>query len=156
MQRIEMGKNKLNKKNLEPSNRQLRVGELIRRNLSDIISRGELHEVELDKVSITVSEVRCSADLKIATIFVIPLGGNNTEEVVHSLSKNRVKLRMLLAKNINLKFVPDLRFLGDTSFDRMDHTQLLLNDPIVQRDIQSEDIEPNNHNSPKKGEISGA
>ena len=147
-----MKKNNLNKKSLEPSNRQLRVAELIRRNLSDIISRGELYDNELDDVPITVSEVRCSADLKIATIFVIPLGGNNTKAVVHSLSSNRVKLRMLLAKKLNLKFVPDLRFLEDTSFDQMDHTLFLLNDPIVQRDIKSKEFEIGNFTSPKKVE----
>lgn len=147
-----MKKNSLNKKSLEPSNRQLRVAELIRRNLSDIISRGELYDNELDDVPITVSEVRCSADLKIATIFVIPLGGNNTKAVVNSLSSSRVKLRMLLAKKLNLKFVPDLRFLEDTSFDQMDHTLFLLNDPIVQRDIKSKEFEFGNITSPKKVE----
>ena len=150
MQITSMKKNSLSKRNLEPSNRQLRVGELIRRNLSDIISRGELHDVELDNIPITVSEVRCSADLKIATIFVIPLGGNNTKEIVYSLSKNRGKLRMILAKTLKLKFVPDLRFLEDTSFDQMDHTLILLNDPIVQRDIKSISTEFSNDTSPKK------
>ena len=122
-------------KEISPSNRQLRVAELVRRNISDILSRNELYEEALTNVPITVSEVRCSSDLKLATVFVLPLGGKNAQEVVKSLAKNKSLIRKLLGKKLNLKFVPDLRFIEDETFDQIDKTAKLLQNPTVLRDV---------------------
>ena len=124
-------------KNMYPSNRQLRVAELIRRSISDILARNDLHEPALMNKPITVSEVKCTTDLKLATIFVLPLGGKNAEEVVKSLAAQKNPIRKLLGKAITLKFVPDLRFLEDKTFDQMDKTTLMLNNATVRRDIMN-------------------
>lgn len=120
-----------------PSQRQLRVGEVIRRRLSEVLARGELHDPALAGMSVTVSEVRCSPDLKIATAFVMPLGGERSEEALEALKRNKAALRHLLARALTLKFSPDLRFQLDASFDRMDDTRRLLADPRVRADIDA-------------------
>ncbi len=117
------------------SNRQLRVAELIKRTLAGIMSRGNIHIDLLQNLTITVSEVRCSSDLKRALIYVLPLGGQQAEEVVEALNSHKGEIRKLLAKKINMKFVPELKFQEDRSFDQMDHTRELLDDPTVKRDI---------------------
>jgi ribosome-binding factor A len=119
-----------------PGQRQLRVGEVIRRALSDILTRGDLHDPELARVSITVAEVRVSPDLRHATAFVLPLGGVNTAEVVRALSRNRVEIRRLVTDRIDLKFSPELAFQADTRFDQMDRTRDLLRSPPVRRDLE--------------------
>ena len=124
-------------KDFGPTNRQLRVGELVRRSISDILSKNELYEESLTNVAITVSEVRCSSDLKLATVFVLPLGGQNAKDVVLGLAKQKNVIRKILAKALNLKFVPDLRFLADLTFDQMDQTSKLLQNPTVQKDISN-------------------
>ena len=124
-------------KNIGPTNRQLRVGELVRRCIADILSKNELYDDSLSNVPITVSEVRCSSDLKLATVFVLPLGGQNAKEVVLGLARQKNVIKKILAKTLNLKFVPDLRFLEDLTFDRMDQTNKLLKIPIVQRDTSN-------------------
>ena len=118
-----------------PSNRQLRVAELIRRKVSEILRKNELYEEALVNVPITVGEVRCSTDLKLATVFVLPLGGKNGQEVVKSLAKNKGVIRNILGKNLNLKFVPELRFREDKTFDQMDQTSKLLQNPTVRQDV---------------------
>lgn len=118
-----------------PSQRQLRVGEVVRRALSDALMRGETHEPELDGVSITVSEVRCSPDLRIATAYVMPLGGVNGEEIVKALARARGELRRFVGRAAKLKFTPDLRFRLDETFDRYDDTRRLLEDERVKRDL---------------------
>ena len=124
-------------KDIGPTNRQLRVGELVRRCIADILSKNELYEDSLSNVPITVSEVRCSSDLKLATVFVLPLGGQNAKEVVLGLARQKNAIKKILAKTLNLKFVPDLRFLEDLTFDQMDQTSKLLKDPTVQRDTSN-------------------
>ena len=124
-------------KDIGPTNRQLRVGELVRRCIADILSKNELYEDSLSNVPITVSEVRCSSDLKLATVFVLPLGGQNAKEVVLGLARQKNVIKKILAKTLNLKFVPDLRFLEDLTFDQMDQTSKLLKNPIVQRDTSN-------------------
>ena len=124
-------------KNITSSSRQLRVAELLRRCLSEILTRNDLYEPALTNIPITVSEVKCSSDLKLATVFVLPLGGNNAQEVVRSLANQKSSIRKLLGKAVNLKFVPDLRFLEDKTFDQMDKTAMLLNKDMVRRDIMS-------------------
>ena len=118
-----------------PSNRQLRVAELIRRSISEILGKNELYEEALVNVPITVGEVRCSTDLKLATVFVLPLGGKNGQEVVKSLARNKGVIRKILGRNLNMKFVPDLRFMEDKTFDQMDQTSKLLQNPTVRQDI---------------------
>jgi ribosome-binding factor A len=115
--------------------RQLRVGEVIRRALSDILARGDVHDPELGAASITVSEVRASPDLRQATVFVMPLGGVNTAGVVKALNRNKFELRRLVTAQIDLRFSPELSFQPDDSFDRMDRTRDLLRSPEVSRDL---------------------
>lgn len=121
-----------------PSQRQLRVGELIRRTLADVLNRGDIHDPDLNRMSITVSEVRSSPDLKIATAFVLPLGGDNRAEAIEALARNKSELRRAVSKSLTLKFSPDLRFVIDESFDRMDDTNRLLKRADVQRDLDAD------------------
>lgn len=118
-----------------PSQRQLRVGELIRRTLSDVLARGDVHDPDLNRMSITVGEVKASPDLKVATAYVLPLGGQNAEECLAALRRNKGELRHHIAKDMSLKFAPDLRFQIDETFDRLDETRRLFADETVQRDI---------------------
>lgn len=122
-----------------PSQRQLRVGELIRRTLSDVLARGDIHDPDLNRLSITVGEVRTSPDLKIATAFVLPLGGKDATEALECLRRNKGELRRAVSKALTLKFAPDLRFEMDRTFDRMDETRRLLGDETVQRDLARPD-----------------
>ncbi|NYS24735.1 30S ribosome-binding factor RbfA [Rhodobacteraceae bacterium 2376] len=122
-----------------PSQRQLRVAELIRRTLSDVLNRADVHDPELNRMSITVSEVRTSPDLKLATVFVMPLGGDNQEAALKALARNRPALRRAVGKELTLKFAPDLRFRLDETFDRMDDTRRIFADARVQRDVAAAD-----------------
>ena len=124
-----------------PSQRQLRVGELIRRKLSDIMLRGELHDAELAHVSVTIGEVRVSPDLRNAIVFALPLGGINTDAVIETLNRNQGELRHLVTKGLKLKHAPELKFLADRSFDQIEATNKLLDSPDVRRDLDSEDDE---------------
>lgn len=125
-----------------PSQRQLRVGELIRRALADVIARGDLHDPELADVSITVGEVRVSPDLRVATVYVMPLGGQNVKEIIAALSRSQGELRHAISKLVIMKFSPTLRFLPDDTFDRMDATRRLFADEKVQRDVAAPDNDP--------------
>lgn len=120
-----------------PSQRQLRVGELIRRTLSEVLARGDVHDPELNRLSITVGEVRTSPDLKIATAYVLPLGGKGQDEVLKLLARNKPELRRAVGKKLGLKFTPDLRFQLDQTFDQMDDTRRMLSKAEVRRDLDS-------------------
>lgn len=122
-----------------PSQRQLRVGELIRHRLSELLLRADVHDPDLNRHSITVGEVRASPDLKIATAYVMPLGGADAQDALAALRRNSRELRHLVAKGLNLKYAPELRFQLDETFDRMDDTRRLFADERVQRDIQADD-----------------
>jgi len=122
-----------------PSQRQLRVGELIRRTLSSVLARGDVHDPELNAMSITVGEVRTSPDLKIATVYVMPLGGAGREDAIQALKRNRGELRREIMREMTLKYAPDLRFVIDESFDRMDETRALFERDDVRRDIERDD-----------------
>lgn len=124
-----------------PSQRQLRVGELIRRSLSDVLARGDIHDPDLNAMSITVGEVRTSPDLKIATAYVLPLGGKGKETVVALLARNKSELRHLVGKKLALKYLPDLRFRLDETFDQMDETRRMLSQEVVRRDADAPDPE---------------
>jgi ribosome-binding factor A len=118
-----------------PSQRQLKVGELIRHALAEIFARGEIVDDVLDQYSLTVSEVRMTPDLKLATVFVLPLGGEGAEDVVKSLDKHKRFLRGDLARRVSLKFMPELRFKIDTSFASSKRIDELLASPKVARDL---------------------
>ncbi len=120
-----------------PSQRQLRVGELIRRTLADVLARGDIHDPDLNRYSITVGEVRTSPDLKVATAFVVPLMGDGQEQLIELLNRNRNELRRIVAKNLTLKFSPELRFRLDDTFDRMDDTRRMFEQDDVRRDVES-------------------
>jgi ribosome-binding factor A len=126
---------KANSAGKPPSQRQLRVGELIRRTLSDLLMRGDIHDAELNAMSITVGEVRMSPDLKVATAYVLPLGGKNAESALKALRENRHEVRRAVSKVLTLKFAPEVRFAIDETFDRMDETNRLLNSAEVRRDL---------------------
>lgn len=118
-----------------PSQRQLRVGELIRRSLADVLARGDVHDPDLNRISITVGEVRTSPDLRIATAYVLPLGGKGSDEVLKLLARNKGELRRMIGKKLALKFSPDLRFQLDETFDRMDDTRRMMAQEVVRRDV---------------------
>jgi len=122
-----------------PSQRQLRVGELIRRTLAETLARGDVHDPDLNRVSITVSEVRASPDLKTATAFILPLGGEGREAALAALRRNKGELRRAISKALTLKFAPDLRFELDGTFDRMDDARRLFSEDRVRRDVETED-----------------
>jgi ribosome-binding factor A len=122
-----------------PSQRQLRVGELIRHALADMLARGEVHDPVIEGHLITVPEVRMSADLRLATIYVMPLGGRDTEDVVAALERNKRFLRGEIARHINLKFAPEIRFRIDERFDEAERIEKLLRTPAVQRDLDDKD-----------------
>jgi ribosome-binding factor A len=135
---MHMAKNK-STEGAGPSQRQLRVGETIRRALSDVLVRGDVHDTDLNRMSITVGEVRTSPDLRIATAYVLPLGGQGQDEVLKLLARNKFELRRLVAKKLALKFAPELRFQLDQTFDQMDETRRMLNQDVVRRDADAPD-----------------
>jgi len=122
----------------EGSQRQLRVGELVRHAIAEILSLGGVHDAGLEGHIITVPEVRMSPDLKLATIYVMPLGGHGTNDVVAALDRNKRFLRSEIARRINLKFAPDIRFRVDERFDEAERIEKLLRTPAVQRDLAQE------------------
>ena len=118
-----------------PSQRQLRVGELIRRTLSEVLARGDIHDPDLNRVSVTVGEVSASPDLKVATAYVCPLGGQGGDNLIALLAKNKSEIRRAISKELTLKFTPDLRFRLDETFDRMDETRRLFSQDSVRQDL---------------------
>ena len=121
------------------SHRLLRVGENIRHALSEIFARGEIRDPALDGVSITVTEVRCSPDLRNATIFVMPLGGAHERDVVDGLNRCHKYIRGQLSQMVNMKYLPKLKFTSDSSFGEADHIEQLLHSPHVAQDLDKDD-----------------
>jgi ribosome-binding factor A len=117
------------------SQRQLRVGEAVRHAVADILSHGSVHDTDLEAHIITVPEVRMSPDLKFATIYVMPLGGRDADIVVTALERNKKFLRGEVARRVNLKFAPDIRFRIDERFGEAERIEKLLRTPAVQRDL---------------------
>jgi ribosome-binding factor A len=117
------------------SQRQLRVGETVRHAIADVLSHGSVHDADLEGHIITVPEVRMSPDLKLATIYVMPLGGRDTEIVIAALERNKKFLRGEIARRVNLKFAPDIRFRVDDRFDEAERIEKLLRTSAVQRDL---------------------
>ncbi|MEX2165632.1 MAG: 30S ribosome-binding factor RbfA [Methyloceanibacter sp.] len=118
-----------------PSQRQLKVGELIRHALADIFFRGDIVDEVLSRHSLTVPEVRMTPDLKLATAYILPLGGGDAAEAVAHLDKHKRFLRGEVAKRVSLKFMPELRFKVDTSFESSRRIDELLASPTVARDL---------------------
>lgn len=121
-----------------PSQRQLRVGEEIRHTLSAIFTRGELRDPDLHDVSLTITEVRVSPDLKNATAFVVPLGGGPSDETLAALKRAAPFLRGQIAKDLRLRHAPRISFQPDTSFDYAERIDRLLHTGQAARDIGAE------------------
>ncbi|HEX2216480.1 MAG TPA: 30S ribosome-binding factor RbfA [Xanthobacteraceae bacterium] len=121
-----------------PSQRALRVGELVRHALADMLTRGEVHDPALEGRMITVPEVRMSPDLRLATVYVMPMGGHDRQKVVAALDRNKRFLRGEIGRRVNLKFAPDLRFRIDDRFDEAARIDKLLQSPEVKRDLDHE------------------
>ena len=119
-----------------PSQRQLRVGELVRHALAELLARGNVHDPVIEGHLITVPEVRMTADLRLATIYVIPLGGRDESVVLAALERNKRFLRREIARQINLKFAPEIRFRVDERFDEAERIEKLLKSPAVERDLR--------------------
>ena len=127
-----------------PSQRQLRAGELIRHALVEVLREEEIHDEAMQGVSVTITEVRLSPDLKHATCFVEPLGAGvsdapnagHVDEIIKALNAHAKFLRGVLGKHIDMKFTPDLRFRHDDSFDAASHMDRLFNDPRVRADLE--------------------
>ena len=124
---------------LGDSQRQLRVGELVRHALADMLTRGDVHDPVIERHMITIPEVRVTADLRLATIYVMPLGGRDAEEVVAAFERHKKFLRAEIAHRINLKFAPDIRFRVDDRFAEAERIDKLLHSPEVQRDLKHDE-----------------
>ena len=121
------------------SQRQLRVGELVRHALAEMLVRGDVHDPVIEAHMITIPEVRVTADLRLATIYVMPLGGRDAEEVVATFERHKKFLRAEIAHRINLKFAPDIRFMVDERFAEAERIDKLLRSPNVQRDLKRDE-----------------
>jgi ribosome-binding factor A len=121
------------------SQRQLRVGELVRHAIADMLTRGDVHDPVIEGHLITVPEVRMSPDLRLATVYVMPLGGRDAEPVVAALERHKKFLRGEIAHRINLKFAPDLRFRVDDRFAEAERIDRLLRSPEVKRDLTKDE-----------------
>ena len=120
-----------------PSQRALRVGELVRHAVAEMLTRGDVHDPVIEGHLITVPEVRMTADLRLATIYVMPLGGRDVEAVLEALERNKRFLRGEIAHRVNLKFAPEIRFHADERFDEAERIEKLLRTPAVQRDLKT-------------------
>ncbi len=118
--------------------RQLRVGELVRHALADMLARGDVHDAVIEGHLITVPEVRMSPDLRLATIYLMPMGGRDSSEVIAAFERHKKFLRAEIAHRINLKFAPDIRFRIDERFDEAERIEKLLRSPAVKRDLEHE------------------
>lgn len=124
--------------NKGPSQRMLRVAELIRHKLAEMLTRGDIHDDVLASYVVTVPEVRMSPDLKLATVYVMPLGGEGRKEVLAALDRNKRYIRAEVAHTLNLKFAPDIRFRFDDTFDEVNRIDALLHSDKVRRDVEGD------------------
>ena len=128
---------RIHQKGGEPSQRMLRVAELIRHAMAQLLSRGEIFDPELEGLVVTVPTVKMSPDLKLATIYVMPMGGQGQDKVVTVLDRHRKYLRGEIAHRVNLKFAPEIRFRVDDSFDNANRIDALLQSPKVAQDLEA-------------------
>ena len=112
-----------------------------------MLSRGDIHDPVIEKHMITVPEVRMSADLRLATVYIMPLGGKDEEAVIGALDNNKRHMRGEIARRVDIKFAPEIRFRIDERFDEAERIEKLLRTPVVQRDLKSE-----NHPGDEKDE----
>jgi ribosome-binding factor A len=126
-------------RNRGPSQRQLRVGELIRHTLAEMLARGEVRDPDLEGLVVTVTEVRPSPDLRVATVYVMPLGGVGGDLALAALGRAAPYLRGRIAREVELRFAPELRFALDTTFDEATRIEKLLRSPPVARDLGERD-----------------
>jgi ribosome-binding factor A len=129
--------NRHNDRKTGPSQRQLRVGELVRHALAQMLSRGEVHDDVLASHVVTVSEVRMSPDLRLATVYIMPLGGKDLKPVLEALDRNRKFIRGEIAHAVNLKFAPEVRFMADETFDEVQRIEQIFRSPKVAQDLKS-------------------
>lgn len=122
-----------------PSQRMLRVGELIRHKLAEMLVRGDIHDDVIASHTITIPEVRISPDLKLATVYVMPLGGNDVKPVIEALTRNKKYIRAEVAHTLNLRYAPDLRFREDETFEEATRIDRLLDSERVRRDVEKKD-----------------
>jgi ribosome-binding factor A len=122
-----------------PTQRSLRAGELVRHAVAEILARGEVHDPVIEGRLITVPEVRMSPDLRIATVYILPLGGLDNAAVLEALDRNKRHLRAEVARRVNLKFAPEIRFRIDERFDEAERIDRLLRTPQVRRDLDNDD-----------------
>jgi ribosome-binding factor A len=118
------------------SQRQLRVGELVRHALAEMLTRGDVHDPVIQAHMITIPEVRVTADLRLATVYVMPMGGRDAEQVVAAFERQKKHLRAEIAHRVNLKFAPDIRFRVDDRFAEAERIDKLLRSPDVKRDLK--------------------
>jgi ribosome-binding factor A len=123
------------------SQRQLRVGELVRHAMAELLARGEVHDPVIEGHLITVPEVRMTADLRLATIYIMPLAGRDADEVLAAFERHKKFLRGEIGHRVNLKFAPDIRFRVDERFAEAERIDKLLRSPAVKRDLEHEDDE---------------
>ncbi|HET9445127.1 MAG TPA: 30S ribosome-binding factor RbfA [Steroidobacteraceae bacterium] len=123
------------------SQRQLRVGELIRHAIAELLTRGDIHDDVIASHLVTVPEVKMTADLRLATVYLMPLGGRDGPAVLAAFEKNKKFLRQEVAHTVNMKFAPDLRFRLDERFDEAERIDKLLRSPSVKRDLEGDDDE---------------
>ena len=124
--------------NLGPSQRQLRVGEMLRHALSEILLRGDVRDPDLAGVSVTITQVKPSGDMRHATVFCEPLGGKDADKIIAALNRNKAYLRGEMGHMIALKFTPDLRFVEDKSFAEAEKIETILKSSRVQRDLKKD------------------
>ena len=125
-----------------PSHRMLRVGEMLRHALAEILYRNEIADPHLDGVSVTITQVKPSPDMRYATVYCEPLGGQNAKEIVAALNRHKGFLRGEMGKLISTKFTPDLRFVEDESFAEAEKIENILKSERVSRDLAAPDEEP--------------
>ena len=125
--------------NVGPSQRQLRVGEMLRHALSEILIRGDIRDPDLAGVSVTITQVRPSGDMRYATVFCEPLGGKDADKIVAALNRHKAYLRGEMGRTIALKFTPELRFVEDRSFAEAAKIEAILKSSRVQRDLAKND-----------------
>ncbi|HEY2010270.1 MAG TPA: 30S ribosome-binding factor RbfA [Rhizomicrobium sp.] len=132
--------------NQGPSQRQLRVGEMLRHALADVLRENDIRDPDLDGVSVTITQIKPSPDMRYATVYCEPLGGQNAKEIVAALNRHKGFLRGEMGHRITMKFTPDLRFVEDQSFAEAQKIETILKSPEVQRDIAASDGDEDEEN----------
>lgn len=127
---------------LGPSQRQLRVGELLRHALATVLFRGDIRDPDLVGVSVTITQVLPSGDMRHATVYCEPLGGKDADKIIKALNRNKAYLRGQMGHLIDIKFTPDLRFVEDKSFAEAEKIETILKSQRVQQDLSKDDDEP--------------